>query len=463
MKRLVARDLSVFAPGASEPVVRGVDLEIEPGEWIAISGPNGCGKTSLVLGLAGLWPSTGRLELDGRPLSGKDPALWRRSIGVVFQDPASQLLHSTVFDEIAFAPRNLGLPEREIRSRVERWSTRLGLAKELDADPARLSAGRQQLVVLAAALSAEPDLVLADEATTHLDPVGAEDVIAVFREELARGVALVTVAGKEAEMERADRVLHLGERGSLGGADGFGAEPRQDHVPRAAPASSLDRARPPKARVVVAPLAGDGAGPLVRTASRLEIEVPGSGMLALMGPNGAGKSVILGAIAGIVSCPQVEVAWIDNSKPVAIMSLQYPEQQLFEDRVADEVAYAAVARGRPRESALEDAGALFASLGLDPAVFMGRRVWDLSGGERRLVQLVATLAAPASVYLLDEPTAGLDPGRKARLTRVIDRVSGGAPVVIATQDFGWVVSLNATPVQIGEITLPNGVKGLKTH
>jgi ABC-type multidrug transport system ATPase subunit len=87
-------------------------------------------------------------------------------------------------------------------------------------------------------------------------------------------------------------------------------------------------------------------------------------------------------------------------------------------------------------------------LEVDPEEFLTRRVWDLAGGERRLVQLVAALSAPASVYLLDEPTAGLDPRRRARLAGVMEEVSARTPILVASQDSDWVLWLRAPSVRI---------------
>jgi energy-coupling factor transporter ATP-binding protein EcfA2 len=164
--------------------------------------------------------------------------------------------------------------------------------------------------------------------------------------------------------------------------------------------------------------------------------VPATGVTALTGRNGAGKSVLLSAAAGLLRLAQVEVS-PGHLDPPPIFSAQYPELQMFEERVADEVAFAAVSRGAGRPDTLAQAAEAFERLGLPGAGFLGRRSFELSAGEKRLVQSVAALVAPASAVLLDEPTAGLDPGRRAALATLVSARAERSPVLVASQDGEW--------------------------
>lgn len=228
---LVASDLSVTPPGASTPAVEHIDLQVGRGEWVAISGPNGGGKTSLLLGLAGLWPARGTLELEGRPFgpSGRE----RRRVGVVLQDPSSQILQPSVADEIALAPRNLGAPEGRWRAAAAALSGALDLDQDLDRDPSTLSAGRQQLTLLAAALAAEPAILFADEPTAHLDRRSRDRVRNLVAERVAAGLAVVWVTQESEERQAAHRVLNVGElvQGPEPARRGDRAEPMGDEAP----------------------------------------------------------------------------------------------------------------------------------------------------------------------------------------------------------------------------------------
>jgi energy-coupling factor transporter ATP-binding protein EcfA2 len=426
---LVARDLAVAPPGAPDPVVRGFSLEVARGEWVALSGANGCGKTSVALALAGLWPAAaGEVTLGGEPIA---RAREDGAVGAVLQEPSSQLLEPTVAEELAFTARNLSLPEDRIARETRRWVERFGLEAELGLDPRALPAGRQQLVLLAAALIPAPQLLVADEACAHLDAATRTAVMEELRGAVGAGLSVLWVTQDAGEAACAHRAVMLGAA-AMGQRPALPARPRETAV---------------ALRIAVAPWDGR-AGPHVGRARPLAIQIAATGVTAFTGPNGAGKSVLLAAVAGLLRPPQVEIspARLD---PPPIYAAQYPELQMFEERVADEVAFAAVSRGAPREEVLERAARAFERLGM-PGGFLGRRSFELSAGERRLVQAVAALLAPASAVLLDEPTAGLDSGRRAALAALVAGRAAEVPVVVASQDAEWLEWLGAVRLEIAD-------------
>ncbi|ABL79137.1 energy-coupling factor ABC transporter ATP-binding protein [Thermofilum pendens] len=190
---LECRDLWAGYPGFGD-VLRGVTLGLERGEVVALLGPNGSGKTTLLLALAGLLkPSRGSVLLDGRDLWSQLPGA-RRRIGLVFQDPDDQLFNPTVEEELAFALNQLGLPEAEKASRLERAARMLGVEGLLDRPVHALSYGEKRRVALASVLVYDPEYLLLDEPTANLDPRSAsallEAVCRLKRE--GRGVLLAT-------------------------------------------------------------------------------------------------------------------------------------------------------------------------------------------------------------------------------------------------------------------------------
>ena len=151
--------------------LRGISLRVEPGERVAVLGPNGAGKSTLCLQLNGiLAPTAGSVSVGGMRVGGKSLKEVRRRVGVVFQDPDDMLFMPTVEQDVAFGPSNLGLSGDEVRKRVERALTAVGMEGTGGRAPHHLSFGQRKRVATAAVLSMEPEVLVLDEPSSNLDP-----------------------------------------------------------------------------------------------------------------------------------------------------------------------------------------------------------------------------------------------------------------------------------------------------
>jgi len=177
-----ARGLSHTYPDGTK-ALDDIGLRITHGESVAIVGANGAGKSTLLHHLNGyLTPSAGTVRIGDYPLTKDTLREARRTVGMIFQDPDDQLFMPTVFDDVAFGPFNLGLPRDEVESRVMDSLTRLGIAHLKDKPPYRLSAGEKRRAAIATVLSMSPDILVLDEPTTGLDPLGRRQIIAILKE-----------------------------------------------------------------------------------------------------------------------------------------------------------------------------------------------------------------------------------------------------------------------------------------
>jgi cobalt/nickel transport system ATP-binding protein len=173
------RDLQYVYPDGKE-ALKGISFCVEEGECIGLIGPNGSGKSTLLLHLNGVLPerleAVSRVVVSGIPLSPKTLHQIRRQVGLLFQDPDDQLFCPTVYEDVAFGPKQFGVPETEIRHVVETTLKKVGLEGFGDRSPHHLSGGEKQRVCLAGILACTPGVLVLDEPTNNLDPRGKREL-----------------------------------------------------------------------------------------------------------------------------------------------------------------------------------------------------------------------------------------------------------------------------------------------
>jgi cobalt/nickel transport system ATP-binding protein len=162
--------------------LRGIDFCLTDGECVALLGANGSGKTTFALHLNGLLKGEGRVTVCGMPVNSKTLAEVRRKIGMVFQDADEQLFMPTVLEDVQFGPLNLGMGPQEARERARRALDRVGMRETDQKAPYHLSAGEKRRVAIAGVLAMEPEILVLDEPTTHLDPPARRELIELLGE-----------------------------------------------------------------------------------------------------------------------------------------------------------------------------------------------------------------------------------------------------------------------------------------
>jgi len=207
-------------PLTKEPVLQNINLQIQEGEFVSIIGQNGAGKSTLCYALAGFVPHffkgeiSGEIEVDGRKSSESTLDEWVLNVGLAFQNPFNQISGAkyTVFEELAFGLENIGVPRDEMKVRVEEAMTLTGIRDLADRSPYSLSGGQQQRVALTSILVMRPRLLVLDEPTSQMDPIGTREVFGVVRRMAEEGMTVVMVEHKvEWIANFADRVIALKE------------------------------------------------------------------------------------------------------------------------------------------------------------------------------------------------------------------------------------------------------------
>jgi energy-coupling factor transport system ATP-binding protein len=478
--------------GGQRDALDGVALALAAGETVVVLGASGAGKSTLCLAANGLIPHFLKGELSGRVLvGGRDtrehqPRTFAPFVGVIFQDFESQLFCTTAELEAAFGPENLGLPREEIRRRVDDALARTGLGGLARRMPATLSGGQKQRLVLAAALTSQPQVLVLDEPTSDLDPRGKAEVHAVARAlSSGRHATALLIAEPEAdEAVQADRVVVLREgRVALSGPPGE-VLTRLDDLHAAgipAPAAAAITGRlglavtidpgEAAARITAAGYRIRAATPAASPAEvgapallavrdltysypggapvldRVDLEIRAGELVAILGQNGSGKSTLAKLLAGLLPAPANSVLIggrcarefprAEAGRRVGFV-FQNPDHQIFAETVEAEIAFGPRLQGLDTATVRARVEEALAAVGL-----LGKGAADpflLSKGERQRVAVASVLATRPEALILDEPTTGLDHEEIRETMALVDRLNRAGHAVVIITHAMWVAA-----------------------
>ena len=484
MANIKIENLTFTYPGASQPALKSVSLDVREGELLLVIGRSGCGKSTLLRHLkTALTPhgsSEGSVLVNGTRLSDISEREQAERIGFVFQHPDDQIVTDKVWHELAFGLESLGMDAAEMRLRVAEMASYFGLENVFYKNVSELSGGQKQLLNLASVMALSPDLIVLDEPTSQLDPIAAFNFLTTVKKlntELGITVILTEHRLEEA-LPFADKVAVM-ENGSITVPD----TPRNTARNLYASHSPMFAAMPAAAKLScelgmdnVALTPGEGRGmllsmglapklisdkpekanvkePVIEASElyfryekdepdilkKLDFDIYAGEIYGLVGGNGAGKSTLLSVLSGartpyrgkiIIGGQRKKGRFSAFEERIGMLS-QDPRTVFSGNTVIDDLKTAAMNRGgEDAEERISDAARL-----MDIEDLLDRNPFDLSGGEQQRTAIAIVMLTQPRVLLLDEPTKGMDAAVKAAFgEKLCELRNGGTAILIVTHD-----------------------------
>ncbi|MEA1894567.1 MAG: energy-coupling factor transporter ATPase [Euryarchaeota archaeon] len=500
------QNVSYTYPNMSEPTLRGINLHIDDGEFVLLLGASGSGKSTFIQCLNGLVPKITGGNFEGEiVINGKDVRNYKvhqmaSDVGIIFQNPDTQLFSLTVGKDIAFGPENLGMPKEEILGRIDRAMHTVGMEDMWDRFIFTLSGGEKQRVAIAGTLAMEPHVMVLDEPTSDLDPVGTGEVLSLVRKlNQEKDMTIILIEHKIDEVVHlADRVVVM-DRGKIimddtpdkvfgGGHDQLKsigiALPQLSEIIHAIKNGSGDFERDlptgSSYNTMLARLCqllrdkpaniarfGTAHTPPTRTAPKPKIEIknlrhtfedgkvalddinlviPEGDFVALIGHNGAGKTTLVNHLIGFLK-PDSGKIFIDGNDisgmRVAALAqsvgylFQNPDNQIFTDSVTRELKFG-LENIKLSDTAIEERVDHAISM-MELSEFRDRHPHSLSRGQRQRLAVASILAMEPDIIVLDEPTTGQDWGHVNKFLQQIRHLNElGKTIILVTHDMNLV-------------------------
>ena len=496
------KNLRYTYTGSEDLVLKGIDFAVRKGEIVGIMGPTGAGKTTLCLALSALAPHSigGKVEGDvvigGMKTTQHEYGDVAKKIGIVFQDPETQLFGMEVHEDVALRLMNMGFPKNEIDQKVKSALHTVRLDHFEKRFPYTLSGGEKQRVAIAGALAADPEILILDEPTSELDPIGKREVFDAVNElSRSRETTIVVVDHNSDELVRiADRILvmkegrvvsegdvkdvlsRVGELGvripdtvQLGNLlkqhgqwkeydypatvdaayDTLSSILQKNRYRALAGATETTEIEKGKPIIEVKDLwhiYGKGSEEEAVALQELNLEIYEGDFVALIGQNGSGKTTLAKHFNGLLKPTKgnVFVGGVDTRKTsctklaeIVGYCFQNPDHQIFNTKVWDEVAFG------PRNLFLRDKEIRErVSEALEQVGLRGyddRNPFFLGKGERRKIAVASVLAMYPKVLVVDEPSTGMDWRDSTSMMELVTKINQtGKTVIFITHDMNLV-------------------------
>lgn len=492
---ILLEDVSFVYQGSEQPALDGINLRVEPGEIVMLSGPAGAGKTTLCQMLNGLVPHffrgsmNGTVAIQGNNTAKHTIAFLSHQVGLLFQDPSSQLIAPTVDEEIAFGAENYGVPREEIFERVDRFRKLVRLDQYAESSPHRLSGGEQQACGIAAVMAMDPDIYVLDEPTSNLDPLGSQRVLDLItqmvREE--KKTMLIVEHKMEEMLPIVDRLIILNEGKII-----LEGTPRELlHNVQTMEQIGL---KPPQVALLASRIDSNRLGsdlPLtldegvtafksilkkrdgephrieskktvkvgeeiirsetlwhvyedggVQALRSVDVSIKAGEFVGLIGQNGSGKTTLVKHFNGLLR-PTYGDVWVmgDNTKDKTIAQLstqvgyvfQNPDFQICCQSVKEELEFGPKNLKLHEEEIARRSEEVAKIFGFDERY--EEKPFSLSKGERQKLAVASVLAMRPEVLIVDEPTTGQDFKTGKEMMEFYRRLNeGGKTIIIITHD-----------------------------